>query len=53
MDLAIAMSEDSEEIKVIKESDCILKTGLTKKKTLENFGFITNQPIESKLKGCV
>ncbi|KAL5233888.1 hypothetical protein ACI65C_001298 [Semiaphis heraclei] len=57
-DLAIAMSmslQESKEVEIIKESENLLEAGLEteaieKRKTLESFGFISNQPIKSKSK---
>uniref|UniRef100_A0A2S2N7L0 Structure-specific endonuclease subunit SLX4 n=1 Tax=Schizaphis graminum TaxID=13262 RepID=A0A2S2N7L0_SCHGA len=57
-DLAVAMSmslQESKEAEIIKESENLLEAGLEteaieKRKTLENFGFISNQPIKSKSK---
>lgn len=57
LDLAIAMSmslQESKETEIIKESDALLEAGLEKeaiekRKTLENFGFISKQPIKSKI----
>ncbi|XP_060873200.1 uncharacterized protein LOC132947037 isoform X2 [Metopolophium dirhodum] len=57
-DLAIAMSmslQESKEADIIKESENLLEAGLEaeaieKRKTLESFGFISNQPIKSKSK---
>lgn len=59
LDLAIAMSvslQESKEAEIIKESESLLEAGLEKeaiekRKTLESFGFLTNQPVKSKLKG--
>ncbi|XP_022174461.1 uncharacterized protein LOC111036656 [Myzus persicae] len=57
-DLAIAMSmslQESKEAEIIKESENLLEAGLEteaieKRKTLESFGFLSNQPIKSKSK---
>lgn len=59
MDLAIAMSvslQESKEAEIIKESETLLEAGLEneaiqKRKTLENFGFVSNQPVKCKPKG--
>lgn len=60
MDLAIAMSvslQESKNAEIIKQSETLLEAGLEnealeKRKTLENFGFISNQPIKSKPNSC-
>lgn len=49
--------QESKEAEIIKESENLLEAGLEaeaieKRKTLENFGFISNQPIKSKSKNC-
>ncbi|XP_025205811.1 structure-specific endonuclease subunit SLX4-like [Melanaphis sacchari] len=57
-DLAVAMSmslQESKEAEIIKESENLLEAGLEteaieKRKTLESFGFVSNQPIKSKSK---
>lgn len=61
LDLAIAMSvslQESKNAEIIKESENLLEAGLEKealekRKTLENFGFISNQPVKSKPKSCM
>lgn len=49
--------QESKEADIIKESETLLEAGLEKeaiekRKTLESFGFISNQPAKSKSKGC-
>jgi len=49
--------QDSKEAEIIKESENLLEAGLEaeaieKRKTLESFGFKSNQPIKSKSKNC-
>lgn len=49
--------QESKEVEIIKESENLLEAGLEteaieKRKTLESFGFISNQPIKSKSKNC-
>lgn len=49
--------QESKEAEIIKESENLLEAGLEaeaieKRKTLESFGFISNQPIKSKSKNC-
>lgn len=50
--------QESKNAEIIKESETLLEAGLEvealeKRKTLENFGFISNQPIKSNLKSCM
>lgn len=49
--------QESKEAEIIKEADTLLEAGLEKeslekRKTLESFGFKSNQPIKSSLRGC-
>lgn len=49
--------QESKNAEIIKESETLLEAGLEKealekRKTLENFGFISNQPIKSKPNSC-
>lgn len=50
--------QESKEAEIIKESETLLEAGLEneaiqKRKTLESFGFLSNQPVKCKLKGCL
>lgn len=50
--------QESKEAEIIKESESLLEAGLEKeavekRKTLENFGFISNQPVKSKARNCM
>lgn len=50
--------QESKEAEIIKESENLLEAGLEneameKRKTLESFGFKSNQPIKSKSKNCL
>lgn len=50
--------QESKEAEIIKESENLLEAGLEneaieKRKTLESFGFISKQPIKSKLRNCM
>lgn len=50
--------QESKEAEIIKESENLLEAGLEteaieKRKTLESFGFISNQPNKSKSKNCL
>lgn len=50
--------QESKEAEIIKESETLIEAGLEnealeKRKTLESFGFISNQPVKSKTKGCI
>jgi hypothetical protein len=49
--------QESKEAEIIKESETLLEAGLEeeamyKRKTLENFGFVSTQPVKSKSKIC-
>lgn len=48
---------ESKEAEIIEESERLLEAGLeeeamSKRKTLENFGFVSTQPVKSKSKIC-
>lgn len=50
--------QESKEAEIIKESEIFIEAGLEneameRRKTLENFGFISNQPMKSKAKNCM
>lgn len=50
--------QESKEVEIINESEALLEAGLEKealekRKTLESFGFISNQPVKFKSKGCM